>query len=193
MKVSNKWLGRASFCILLFFITACAANRGHTSDSKLEDKFHRYEAQFEALRTTVQADERLQIIEIGRLRYENSWLSDQNDQTELGRIGLSRERWVWYQEQMRQLGLVQVVRESNGVTFNVDPESFSNGDSCKGYEYVSTPPMHQKSSLDKYRPSENERAPGRFGDYLVHKHLKGHRSVPSHKRLGKGWSRGYAG
>jgi hypothetical protein len=122
----------------------------------------------------VQTDEQLKIIRIGRLHYRNLWLSDQSNQTEFERLGLTKERWVWYQQQMQQLGLVQVVRESDGVTFKVDAESLWNGDSCKGYAYSLTPPVHQKASLDEYRLSENDRGRDKFGDYLVYKHLKGH-------------------
>ena len=171
MSASSKWVGCASLCFL--FINACAVGRRHTSDSELEQKFYRHEAQFEALRIAVQAEAKLQMIGIRELRYGDGWLSGRIDLSEIERLGLAKERWAWYQQQMRELGLVQLFRASDGVTFKVDPASILNGDSCKGYTYSLTPPEHQKSSLDEYRLSESDRN-ANFRNYDVCRPLKGH-------------------
>jgi hypothetical protein len=55
--------------------------------------------------------------------------------------------------------------------FRVDPGSFLNGDSYKGYVYTPTPPDHIRSSLDGYRRCDRDS--DRSGGWAVFKPLKG--------------------
>lgn len=79
------------------------------------------------------------------------------DPIEVEHVGLPKEKWMRYQRSLRALGIVQILKGEGGVSFKVDQNSISNGDSDKGYEYDLAPPEHQKTSLDAYRISANDR------------------------------------
>jgi hypothetical protein len=140
---------------------------------QLESTFFKHEAEFFALLADVQTDEKLMMIGPYELRYAGRDLSSDRDFPEIERLGLTRERWATYKRQLRELGLVLVIKGDDGsIEFRVDPGSYSNGDSYKGYEYNPSPAEHPKASLDNYRISENDRDSS--GGYYVSKPLKGH-------------------
>jgi hypothetical protein len=160
-------------CASALFMGACAVGRSHTSDSKLEQTFHRHEAEFEALLADVQADKNLKTIQPDSLIYADHLLNvSENDLSALERLGLTGERWLGYQKQLRRLGLAGGVLKGEGrVEFRADPGSIFNGDSYKGYEYTPTPPQHLKSNLDRYRIADSEKDES---GWSVYKPLKGH-------------------
>lgn len=157
-------------CFLL--LVACSAGARHTSDSKLGQKFFQHEAEFEALLTDVQADDKLTMIGPHKLGYAGRTLSVQDNLSDIERLGLSTERWATYQRRLQDLGLVLIAKANGGVEFRVDAGSFFNGDSYKGYEYDSDPAEHSKANLDDYRISESDRV--RSGGYYASRPLKGH-------------------
>ena len=160
----------AGLCSVL--LTACPVGQHHASDSSLEQNLLQHEAQFEALRVDMQADDKLEMIGRSEVRYANRLFTDLNSTPDVEREGFTHERWQWYQQQLRELGLAQAYRGADGVTFKVDQGSITNGDSYKGYEYDATPPQNQKLSLDGYRISEADR--NSSGGYRVTKPIKGH-------------------
>jgi hypothetical protein len=88
------------------------------------------------------------------------------------RAGLTNKRLMGYRRRLRDLGLVQVGKSDRAIEFRVDPGSYFNGDSYKGYEYSLDPLRHPKESLDNYKISEADR--DRSGGYYVSKPLRGH-------------------
>jgi hypothetical protein len=166
MKAKNRRVAFA--CVSVLLMSACAVGWWHTPDSKLEENFSRHEAEFEALVAEVNADENLQGFRVDEGWYAHRHFSDRSDFSELGRLGLTRERWVSYKQQLRKLGIAQVTKGEGAVEFRVD-----TGFSYKGYMWSLTPPTgHRKASLDGYRISENDK--DRFGNYDVYKPIKGH-------------------
>ncbi len=156
-------------CLL---VVACAVGSRHTPDSQLERRFLSNEAAFESLLSEVQADERVNMISTTHVRYGDRILSAEGSRDELERLGFTRDRWMRYQQQLKALGLVAVLKNSSCIEFRVDQGSIRNGDSYKGYEYCTTAPGHLKSSLDGYRISEADR--GKSEGYSVSRPLKGH-------------------
>jgi len=163
---------RVAFACVFLLLSACAVGGRHTPDSILERSFILHEAEFEALLAEVSADDKLGTLRVDEGWYAGRHFSGQSDFSDLGRLGLTRERWRSYTQQLRKLGIAQVSKGEGRVEFRVDQGSLSNGDSYKGYEYSLTPPAgHRKASLDAYRISENDRE--KFGGYYVYKPLKG--------------------
>jgi len=170
-RTARMWACCTSTCIVL--LIGCAVGRNHTSDSKLEQNFLRHESEFEALLADVKADEKLMMIGRHGLRYADGSISSESDLSGIEHLGLTKERWARYQQQLEKLGLVQVTKGDGGVEFRADSGSFSNGDSYKGYKYSMTPPEgHRKASLDTYRISADGK--DRFGNYSGYKPIKGH-------------------
>lgn len=163
--------GGFALCVMCFAAGGCAVGRNHTPDWKLEQTFHQHEAEFEALLAEVQADINLTTIQPHALSYAGHLINVSGDLSTVESLGLKRERWLVYQEQLRRLGLAGGVLKSEGrIEFRVDPGSVFNGDSYKGYEYTAIPPKHLKFSLDGYRISDSEK--DEFG-WTVYKPLKG--------------------
>ncbi len=152
-------------------VVACAVGRRHTPDAELERKFLDNEAAFESLLSEVQADERVTMISTTHVRYGDRILSAESSRNELERLGFTRDLWTRYQQQLKGLGLVAVLKHSSCIEFRVDQGSIRNGDSYKGYAYCTTTPGHLKSSLDDYRISEADR--DKSEGYSVSKPLKG--------------------
>jgi len=170
MKPAISRLPFAGVCILL--MGACAVGGRHTPDSKLEDNFVLHGAGFEALLAQVNADDKLHMVRADEVLYGGGRFSSRGDLSVLEQLGLSRERWASYKDQLRRLGIVQITKGEGGVEFRVDTGSLMNGDSDKGYEYSPTPPAgHRKANLDTYRISEDDK--DRFGNFYVYKPLKG--------------------
>jgi hypothetical protein len=144
----------------------------HSSDAELERVFDAHEREFETLLADVQADSQLTTLQRAILIYGGRTMNvSVSNPAEIERTGLARERLVRYQKQLSNLGLYGVMKGNGLVEFRVDPGSFYNGDSYKGYEYISTPPHHVRTSLDEYRISDEDR--GEFADRVVYKPLKG--------------------
>ena len=156
-------------CLL---VVACGVGRHHTPDSQLERRFFDNEAAFETLLSEVQADEKLTMISTTHVRYGNRVLSAESNRDELERLGFTRDRWTEYQQQLKSLGVVEILKDFSGIEFRVDQGSIRNADSYKGFEYSTTAPAHQKLSLDDYTISEADR--DKSGAYSVSKPLKGH-------------------
>ena len=166
-------IGRAGPAVLLLMLLGgCAVGGRHTPDSNLERNFLQHQSQFEALLADLQADGRIKMMGIGELRYADGPLSTQIGLANVDRLGLPKERWIRYQKQLQDLGIVMAFQGSGGVALKVDSESLLNGDSSKGYEYTEVPPEHLKRSLDGYRLSQNDRDIS--GNYSVAKQIKGH-------------------
>jgi hypothetical protein len=108
----------------LLFVDACAVGRNHTSDWNLEQKFHQHEAEFEALLAEVQSDTHLKVIQPHALIYAGHRINVSDDLSAVESLGLTRARWLGYQEQLRTLGLAGgVLKGEGGVEFRVDPGS----------------------------------------------------------------------
>lgn len=153
-------------------LNACAVGWSHTSDAALEKVFQAHEAEFRTLLAEVQADSQLATLQRNSLIYAGRLVNlHASDPAEIERTGLPRERWVGYQKQLSGLGLYGVMKGNGCVEFRVDPGSLYNGDSYKGYEYISTPPRHIRASLDGYRISDEDK--DEFGNWAVYKALKG--------------------
>jgi len=153
------------------FLNACAAGWSHTSDAALERIFRAHAAEFEALLADVQADPQLTTVQRGSLVYKGRLMNlHASDPAEIERAGLPKERWMSYQKQLGDLGLYGVMKGNRTVEFRVDPGSLYNGDSYKGYEYISTPPQHVRASLDGYRTSDEDK--NEYGNWVVYKPLK---------------------
>jgi hypothetical protein len=88
------------------------------------------------------------------------------------RVGLTKQRLARYQEALDKLGLDGVIQGHGEVEFRIDKESFSNGDSYKGYVFRMLPPDHVRSSLDGYRTSENDKNPD--GNWIAYKAITDH-------------------
>ena len=167
----------ASFIAALaysFFLSACAPT--HTSDSKLEERFRQHESEFENLLAEVQADPNFRSFLSNSLRYSTRLIvaDPEHHLAAVESLGLPRERWFHYQEQLNVLGLSGgVLRDEKGssVEFRVDPGRVYNGDSYKGYWYGLTPPGKVKNSPDAYRIAGADK--NAYGGWLVCKPLKG--------------------
>ena len=157
--------------VLFLLLSACNVGGRHTPDWKLEANFSQHEAGFETLLSRVTVDDKLEMLRANEVRYAGHTFSAAADPSSLALLGLTRERWLSYSQQLRELGIAQVTKSESGVEFRVDTGSWSNGDSYKGYEYSLAPPEgSRKASLDEYRLSENDR--NRSGDYFICKPLK---------------------
>jgi len=132
------------------FLHACAAGWIHTPDASLDRIFREHQFEFEALLGEVQADSKLTTLQPSGVIYAGHLLNvGEANFSDLERLGLPRERWVRYQKQLQDLGLEGgILKRDGSVEFRVDPGSFLNGDSYKGYVYTPTPPDHVRSSLD---------------------------------------------
>jgi hypothetical protein len=157
-------------CAFSFSISSCGVR--HTSDSALEELFYLHEREFRALLADVQADTKFETLTPGWVSYAGHLCKvDEQDFSEIEDLGLTKQRWISYRKQMKNLGLAGGVLKSKGrVEFRVDPGSFFNGDSYKGYEYRQKPPEHLRTSLDGYRMSDSDK--DTFGGWLVYKKLK---------------------
>ena len=159
-------------CVLSIVFAAMFLAGRHTADSKLEERFFSNEAEFAALLAEVSADENLEMVKAFKARYAGHILSFWDKSNDLARFGFSTEQWTRYRQQMRKLGIAQIGKANGIVEFRVDPGYLWNGDSYKGYEYLTVPPDgHQKTRLDGYHPSEDDKPP--FGGYEVYKPVKG--------------------
>ena len=173
MSAIISWLCAAIPLILAFLtLNGCAVGRNHASDAALEYFFDQHQAEFEALLTEVQTDSKLNTIQCRTLIYAGKSVEVRDgDLSEVERLGLARERWQHYQKTLRDLGLYGVMKGNNGdVEFRVDSGSLFNGDSYKGYLYTSNAACHIRSSLDSYRPSDQDKE--EFGNWYVCKPLK---------------------
>lgn len=155
---------------------ACAVGWNHTSDAVLERRFLDHQSDFEALLAEVRGDSRLKSIQPRMVLYGDGRFELAQDKlpdfAPLERLGMSRTKWDHYQHRLRQLGLRGGVMKGDGrIEFRIDPGSFSNGDSYKGYEFRLTPPRVLLASLDTYRKTGSDR--DKFGGWLVYKRLKG--------------------
>jgi hypothetical protein len=152
-------------------MSACSVGWNHTSDAGLERFFNQHQAQFETLLAEVRADSQLMTLQTRTLIYAGRYVKIRDaDLSGVERLGLSRERWRRYQKELRDLGLVSVIRGEGTVEFRVDAGSLLNGDSYKGYYYTFTPPDHIRSDLDGYRRSDQDK--DKFGGWSVFKPLK---------------------
>jgi hypothetical protein len=75
------------------------------------------------------------------VRFAGHDFSNRAELSGLERLGFARKRCVSYTQHLRELGLAQITKGGGTVEFRVDTGSLSNGDSYKGYEYSSTPPV----------------------------------------------------
>jgi hypothetical protein len=155
----------------LLAFTGCAVGWNHTSDAALERNFVEHQAEIEALLAEVQADPPLETIQHRTLIYAGRLLNvDDADFSSVEKLGLSHERWQRYQRELRNLGVVSVIKGKGDVEFRVDSGSVLNGDSYKGYEYTPSAPYHIRASLDAYRRSDEDK--DKFGNWGVCKPLK---------------------
>ena len=147
----------------------------HTSDAKLVRNFLDHRAEFDALLAELQVDTKLKVINTGAVNYGGHYITvddtDDYDLAQVERIGLTKERWAKYQRYLRDLGIVQIGQSDGRIEFRVDPGTPFNGDSYKGYEYSLDPPKHQKTTLDSYRISSDDK--DTYGGYYVSKPLGG--------------------
>ena len=144
-----------------------------TPDSKMEQNFALHETAFDALLAKVSADDKFEMLNSDFIRYSGHTFSRDEQVSDLGHVGLTREGWAWYRQQLRELGLVQITKGGGGVEFRVDSGSLLNGDSYKGYEYSVTPPVGQrKTNLDTYQISGDD-SDRSSGGYCVYKPIKG--------------------
>jgi hypothetical protein len=161
MKSRSPLVLPLSAAVLL--LAGCAVGRHHTPDAQLQRFFWQHQADFEQLLREVQADSQLMTVQPGRVIYPNGGaeVGDTDFVSELVHIGLSSDRWGWYQQRLQHLGLAGgVLKGDDGqVEFRVDPGSLSNGDSYKGYWYSSIQPGPILPNLDAYRISDRERSP----------------------------------
>src|SRR5262249_48621232 len=134
------------------FVSSCTLSRSHTSDSALEQMFYQHEGDFAKLLADVQSDAKFQTLQAHSVSYSGQLLKvDERDFSEVESLGLSKERWTRYQQQLRALNLLGVFKGDARVEFRTDSGSFFNGDSYKGYEYRTTSPDHLRANLDGYR------------------------------------------
>ncbi len=163
---------RLAILLLILLLNACAV--GHTADAALVRTFKSHQAEFESLLTEVLADSQLMTLQRNVLIFGGHSVDlRQSDMSAIERVGLTRERWIHYQNQLRRLGLYGVMKDgATRIEFRVDPGSMWNGDSYKGFEYRTTPPRHMRNSLDDYRVSDEDR--NEFGGWLVYRAIKGH-------------------
>jgi hypothetical protein len=159
--------------VWLLLLTACAVGRRHVSDAKLERNFFRHEVEFQALITDMLADKKLKMIGRHSVRYGDQPMATDNDFADIERLGLTRERWMRFQNYLTGLGLERIFQAGDRIELEVEAESVYNLGSRKGYEYTSSsPPGHRKASLDNYQTSQDDRIDGHRG-YGVWKPLKG--------------------
>lgn len=158
-----------SSLVVLVLCASCAVGGHHPSDATLTRNFIQHEAAFERLLNELKADTGLGMMAVDGFRYGDHMHA--GEYPTVGDPGLSKGRWRIYQQQLRDLGLVQVTKGGDDIEFRVDRGSMLNGDSYKGYVYTSKPPKHMRESLDGYRVMEQDKIP--FGGYLVCRQLKG--------------------
>ncbi len=155
--------GQFSLFSVLLLSVACSAPFSHTSDESLERFFKQHQLQFEALLAEVQADTQLTTVQRETLVYAGATArAEGRDLSKIKRLGMSRDRWVHYQKELRDLNLYGVMKGTTGVEFRVDPGTFLNGDSYKGFEYRGTKPVTLRQDLDRYAPSARDREGARL-------------------------------
>lgn len=111
----------------------------------------------------------------GKIRYAGRYFSDHNLEG-ADKVGLTRSRWLRYQEDLRKLKLRGgIFKTNNSVLFVVDPPSIFNGDSYKGYLWTPLPRPRLYSNLDSYRvyDPKSDLDKDRYGNWAVYKRLKG--------------------
>jgi len=152
----------------------CSVGRHHARDSVLEARFFQHRSEFENLLRDMQSDQKLRAVRADVLIYDGHRfnLREAGNAAAIETAGLTRQRLARYQEALAELGLDGVMQGHGEVEFRTDKESFSNGDSHKGYVFRMSPPDHVLSSLDGYRISENDKNPD--GDWIVYKALADH-------------------
>jgi hypothetical protein len=162
----------ASIVAFFTLASACAVGWNHTSDAFLERNFFQHEADFDLFLSSLRIDEKLSMIGARNISYGDHLITGADGfSPEIERLGLNKGQWTAYQQQLRRLGLDQVNKGPDSVTFEADSPSLFNGDSTKGYLYSPTSPAHLKPSLDGYRIADGDK--GANGWYVA-KALKGH-------------------
>jgi hypothetical protein len=152
----------------------CSVGGHHAADSVLEARFFQHRSEFENLLGDMQSDQKIRAVRADLLIYDGHRfdLREAGNAAAIERAGLTKQHLARYQEQLDKLGLDGVIQGHGEVEFRTDKESFSNGDSYKGYVFRMSPPDHTRSSLDGYRISENDKNPD--GDWIVYKPLADH-------------------
>jgi hypothetical protein len=109
--------------LCLVLLTACAIGRQHVSDAKLEKNFLRHEAEFQALINDIQADKKLTMIDRHSVHYGTQRATTDQDFSDIERVGLTRERWMKFQNYLKILGLVRIFQYNDMIDLEVEAES----------------------------------------------------------------------
>jgi hypothetical protein len=181
MKVDVSLLSLALTVPAYLFCCGCVVQgivgQHHTPDAQLEQQFFRHEGAFESLLQVVMVDSNLTTIKPSTLIYGGQQADVQkNDLSEAVSVGMSKERWAFYQSQITALGIAGGILKGGGaIEFRVDQGSTSNGDSYKGYEYCERIPGRLLSSLDSYgiQAPDSQQDRDAYGNWRVYKRLKG--------------------
>ena len=163
----------AAFAVLL--LSSCACNIGitRTSDSTLNRDFARNESGLNRLIADLNVDTGLGMVTDSEVRFGGAFFdSSPSGLSALAQCGFTADRWAYYRQQLKELGVKRALRADGGtVELRVDEASFLSGGIYKGYWYSTSPPGgHQKASLDGYRPSKEDLGPS--GGYFLYKPIK---------------------
>ena len=152
-----------AFACLPMLLSSCSVGAHHPNSSFLIETYWRHEGEFELLVRHLQDNAGLNAIDRASYRYHNRVF--RVDATKPSWEGLSRAEWDWYQEKMKRLGIVRILKGNSEIELRVTEGALLNGDSTKGYLYSSRPQRNEKSSLDRYRISPEDKL--RTGGYCA--------------------------
>src|SRR3954468_18312282 len=115
----------------------CSVGRHHTPDSVLESRFFQHRLEFENLLRDMQSDQKIGAVRADLLIYGGHRfnLLEVGNAAAVEGAGLTRQHLARCQEALDKLGLDGVMQGHGEVEFKTDKESFSNGDSHKGYVF----------------------------------------------------------
>ncbi len=152
---------------LVLLLNSCSVGGYPIKDEILIERFRNNEVQFKMLVQKFQEDTKLRMIGLDAASYAGQLQQGEKELLRLESAGLTRRAWDSYQDQLRRLSLVQIIKSdsSPAIELKVEEESLLNGDSTWGYWYGPVPASALlEASLSGYTLSGQT---GRVGGTMV--------------------------